>query len=930
MKFSYKFSNLLGSVYRKGNLIFTADGNTVISPVGNRITFHDLKNNKSSTLPVESDYNYTALDLSPNGCMLIAVNEVGDAHLISMISRTVVHKYRFRSKIKFVKFSPDGKHFAACKQRNVFVFKAPGQFAGEFNPFVMERTYHDAFDDTTCIDWTSDSRVLAVGCKDTSARVYCLDKVANFRTVTLGSQSDAVVGVFFEKDSLDVTTVARNGRVCVWECNIELNDLVPWEPPGKKVRAAAADDDAEDDVDDSKGEQKTEGLEEGTVNNKEDEASKSAPERLKYKLLARHYLRDLVQGRDVMLTTAAYHKPTHILVTGFSNGCFFIHELPDVNLIHSLSISENPISALALNDTGDWIAVGCKAQGQLLVWEWQSETYVMKQQGHSQAMTCLAYSIDGLYIVTGGEDGKVKLWNTQSGFCFVTFSEHTSGISAVVFANNRKFLVSASLDGTVRAYDVIRYRNFRTFTSPRPVQFVSLALDSAGEFVAAGGQDVFEIYLWSMKIGRLVEVLSGHEGPVVGIAFNPSTGSTALASVSWDKTLRLWNAVESGSHYESVHLTHDGLAVAYRPDGKEVAVTTLNGNITTFNVQTADETGCIEGRNDLGSGRSDTDIITSKKSLLGKAFTSLCYSADGLYILAGGQSKNVCIYNVAETILVKKIEITQNRSFDAVNDMVNRKNMTEFGNIALVEEREPLEGGKVALRLPGAKKGDMAARSFKPEVRVFCVQFSPTGQAWAAVTTEGLLIYSLDPGYLFDPFHLDTSITPDSVRATLKEKDYATALMMSLRLNEQHLIREIVELVPTSHVDLVAVSLPDIYSEKLLKFVALILESTQHIEFYLLWIRSLVTNKKPPPVPTLLLLQKNLSTKYNDLAKICDFNKYTMQFLKRVGPIRRKAKLNAEKSDIEDAFEMEEEEEEEEDNREDECEEERGFFMETD
>lgn len=53
---------------------------------------------------------------------------------------------------------------------------------------------------------------------------------------------------------------------------------------------------------------------------------------------------------------------------------------------------------------------------------------------------------------------------------------------------------------------MIRYRNFRTFVSPRPVQFASLAIDSTGEFVAAGGQDVFEAYLWSMKIGRLLEV----------------------------------------------------------------------------------------------------------------------------------------------------------------------------------------------------------------------------------------------------------------------------------------------------------------------------------------------------------------------------------------------------------------------------------------
>lgn len=46
--------------------------------------------------------------------------------------------------------------------------------------------------------------------------------------------------------------------------------------------------------------------------------------------------------------------------------------------------------------------------GQLLVWEWQSESYLLKQQGHFNSMVSLAYSPDGQYIVTGGEDGKVS------------------------------------------------------------------------------------------------------------------------------------------------------------------------------------------------------------------------------------------------------------------------------------------------------------------------------------------------------------------------------------------------------------------------------------------------------------------------------------------------------------------------------------------
>jgi hypothetical protein len=40
-----------------------------------------------------------------------------------------------------------------------------------------------------------------------------------------------------------------------------------------------------------------------------------------------------------------------------------------------------------------------------------------------------------------------------------------------------------------------RYRNFRTLTSPKPTQFIALAVDPAGEIVAAGTADTFQVGL---------------------------------------------------------------------------------------------------------------------------------------------------------------------------------------------------------------------------------------------------------------------------------------------------------------------------------------------------------------------------------------------------------------------------------------------------
>lgn len=514
--------------------------------------------------------------------------------------------------------------------------------------------------------------------------------------------------------------------------------------------------------------------------------------------------------------------------------------MPEFSNVHTLSISQEKISSVAISPSGEWLAFGARKLGQLLVWEWQSESYILKQQGHYFDMNTLAYAPDGQNIATGGDDGKVKIWNTTSGFCFVTFTEHSAAISAVEFAKQGQVLFSASLDGTVRAFDLIRYRNFRTFTSPTPVQFSCLAVDPSGEVVAAGSTDSFEIFLWSVQTGKLLDVLAGHEGPVSSLAFSP-TGNQ-LASGSWDKSIRLWNVFGRSRAVEPFQLNADVLSVAFRPDGKEIAASTLDGQVTFFDVALGKQTNVIEGRKDVSGGRKADDRMAASNNSSGKSYNSLAYTADGQCLLAGGNSKYVVIYDVRDSVMVKKFQISQNLSLDGTEEFLDSRRMTEAGNLDLIDDRgeeSDLED-RLDHTLPGATRGDMSKRRYRQEARTKCVRFSPTGRAWAAASTEGLLIYSIDDTLHFDPFDLDIDLTPQSLLSVLAGHEYLKALVMAFRLNEKSLIQKVYESIPRPDIKLLARQLPVTYLAQMLRFVSEHLEKSPHLEFDLTWANNLL------------------------------------------------------------------------------------------
>ncbi|KAK2974365.1 hypothetical protein RJ640_021221 [Escallonia rubra] len=881
---NFRFQNLLGAPYRGGNAV-VVDNTLLVSPIGNRITATDLIKSETLTLPCQSSANIARLAASPDGLFLLAVDDNNRCLLINLRRRAVLHRLSFKHPVAAVQFSPDGRLIAVAAGRHLEIWRSPG-FKKEFFPFELIRKSPDFNGAVTALGWSPDSRHVLAGSEDLTVRLCCVNKSSSFfDPFKLLGHHDTIIGAFFGVDKKTngvsrVYTLSRDGAIFSWNY-IQKGNNVEVNENGGESSEPASPGTPEQEVSVTGNVKKRKNFDGGDGNLEEERGCMLHGG--KWELVKK----DFFMQAPAKLTACDYHKGLDLVVVGFSNGVFGLYQMPDFVCIHLLSISREAITTATFNEMGNWLTFGCAKLGQLLVWEWKSESYILKQQGHYFDVNCVAYSPDSQLLATGADDNKIKVWTVSSGFCFVTFSEHTNAVTALHFMASNQCLLSASLDGTVRAWDLFRYRNFRTFTTPTSKQFVSLASDQSGEVICAGTLDSFEIFVWSMKTGRLLDVLSGHEGPVHGLTFSPT--NAILASSSWDKTVRLWDVFEGKGAVETFPHTHDVLTVVYRPDGKQLACSTLDGHIHFWDPIDGLLMFTIEGRRDIAGGRLMTDRRSAANSSSGKCFTTLCYSADGSYILAGGNSKYICMYDVADQVLLRRFQITQNLSLDGVLDFLNSKKMTEAGPLDLIDadDMDTEEGvGKQIRVKPGYDLPGSMPNSGRPIIRTKCLRLAPTGRSWAAATTEGVLIYSIDESFIFDPTDLDIDVTPEAVDAALGEDQPKRALILSLRLNEDALIKKCIISVRPVDIPSVVSSVPFKYVQRLIDALAQLLEDCPHLEFILRWCQELckthghsIQQNSRNMLPALKSLQKSLTRLHQDLADTCSSNEYLLRYL---------------------------------------------------
>ena len=81
-------------------------------------------------------------------------------------------------------------------------------------------------------------------------------------------------------------------------------------------------------------------------------------------------------------------------------------------------------------------------------------------EGHSGDVYTVAFSPDGRWIASAGEDSTVKVWDSRTGDRLRNYRGHTGLVSTMAFLDGRT-LVTGSRDHTIRFWDVTQLEDER-------------------------------------------------------------------------------------------------------------------------------------------------------------------------------------------------------------------------------------------------------------------------------------------------------------------------------------------------------------------------------------------------------------------------------------------------------------------------------------
>jgi hypothetical protein len=271
---------------------------------------------------------------------------------------------------------------------------------------------------------------------------------------------------------------------------------------------------------------------------------------------------------------------------------------------------------------GDRTLAMAMEEGKIKLWNVETGTVKATLSDHRGMVWTATFSDDGKYLVTSGDDNSARIWDLATNKTVKTLLS-PAAVRGALFDRDAKRVFTGDRQGNIRVWNAATGDQIRTWQQ-RGALF-ALALSPDGKTVASGGTD-HVVRLWDTETGQERLPLDGHSGPLYSLAF--SRDGKILASAGWDRTIRLWDP-GTGERLRTLQGHGKGIwAVDFAPDGKTIASGDQDGIVRVWDTNSGQLLAELAGHNDT--------------------VHSLVYSRDGSRIASGSRDGTVHLWKAPE------------------------------------------------------------------------------------------------------------------------------------------------------------------------------------------------------------------------------------------------------------------------------------------
>ncbi|MDQ6693298.1 MAG: hypothetical protein M3014_02620, partial [Chloroflexota bacterium] len=357
--------------------------------------------------------------------------------------------------------------------------------------------------------------------------------------------------------------------------------------------------------------------------------------------------RALIDDATVILDGIAYSADGRFVATAGRDGKARIINAATGQQVYALIISSNgPVTGIVFSPDGQLVA----ATGGAGTAIWRAEDgQVVRLLNQEYIQSSVAYSADGHYIVTAGNDidplGKsisntAMVWDATGDRELPTLAAHTNAVNganamyAAAYSPDRRYVATAGQDGTATIWEANSGQVVNTLRGhSRDVDSVAWSPD--GLSIATASQDG-TVKIWESAGGHERSTIRGHTDIVRSVEYSPDGRS--LVTASDDKTTRVWDAATGVERFKLCCHTAAVYSAAYNADGSSIATVSLDGSVRIWDAATGKALHQFQDTADAGS--------QGGLGFGSPILASATWSSDSKYVAVASSTGRVLVWDV--------------------------------------------------------------------------------------------------------------------------------------------------------------------------------------------------------------------------------------------------------------------------------------------